>query len=206
MERKDKLFEVALDEFIESGYDKASLNNILKKAGISKGSFYYHFSNKKELYLYLFRSLHDLEHQYIDEWKQESNIDYGKLNFFQILKIEGKIALEIIIKYPKYYQFWRSMYEKKNPEVIEIIEKEMKELINNGHAKDYLMPLIEQGLKKKDFREELPEEFIKRILCDSMINFFNCFVKEDKDFEMENLKKNYEDYIDFLDRGLGKKK
>lgn len=206
MERKDKLFEVSLDEFIQKGYDKASLNNILKEAGISKGSFYYHFNNKKELYLHLFRSIHELEHKHLDEWKKECTVDYGKLNFFDILKLEGRVGIETVIKYPKHYLFWKSMYQEKNLEVKEILDKELKELIKSGHAEDYLMPLIEQGLEKKDFREELSEEFVIRLLCDSMISFFNCFVKEDKDFELENLMRNYEDYIGFLERGLGKKK
>lgn len=206
MERKDKLFEVALDEFIEKGYDKASLNNILKKAGISKGSFYYHFSNKQELYLYLFRSIHELEHKYLDEWRKECTIDYEKLSFFDVLKLEGKVGVGSVIKHPKHYLFWKSMYDEKNPEVKKIMDDELNELINNGHADDYLMPLIEEGIKKKDFREDLSEEFIIRLLCDSMITFFNCFVKEEKDFEVENLMRNYEEYIDFLERGLGKKK
>lgn len=206
MERKDKLFEVALDEFIEKGYDKASLNNILKKAGISKGSFYYHFSNKQELYLYLFRSIHELEHKYLDEWRKECTIDYEKLSFFDVLKLEGKVGVGSVIKHPKHYLFWKSMYEERNPEVKKIMDDELNELINNGHADDYLMPLIEEGIKKKDFREDLSEEFIIRLLCDSMITFFNCFVKEEKDFEVENLMRNYEEYIDFLERGLGKKK
>ncbi len=206
MERKDKLVEVALGEFIEKGYDKASLNNILKKAEISKGSFYYHFSNKQELYLYLFRIIHETEHKHLHEWRKECTIDYEKLSFFEVLKLEGRVGVEAVIKYPKHYLFWKSMYEEKNPEVKVIIDKELKALIESGHAEDYLMPLIEEGIKKKDFREDLSEEFIIRLLCDSMITFFNCFVKEEKDFEVENLMRNYEEYVDFLERGLGKKK
>ena len=48
------LYEVitnARTSFIENGYDGASLNEIIQKAGISKGSFYYYFEDKSDLYL-----------------------------------------------------------------------------------------------------------------------------------------------------------
>jgi len=48
---KDKLLNAALDEFGKYSYKQASLNRIIKKAGISKGSFYFHFKDKKSLYL-----------------------------------------------------------------------------------------------------------------------------------------------------------
>ncbi len=206
MERKEKLFEIALDEFIEKGYDKASLNNILKEAGISKGSFYYHFNNKQELYLYLFKTIHEMEHKYLNEWREKCTIDYENLNFFEILKVEGRVGLESAIENPKVYLFWKSIQEEKNPEVKRLMDNELNELIESGHAEDYLMPLIDRGLKNKDFREDVSKEFLIRMLCNSMITFFNCFMKEKADLEFENLEKNYEDYVDFLERGLGKKK
>lgn len=54
-EKKSELFEAALSEF-SSKKEDASLNNIIKNAGISKGIFYYHFKDKQELYIYLLKS------------------------------------------------------------------------------------------------------------------------------------------------------
>lgn len=203
MEGKEKLFEVALDEFTKQGYDRASLNNILKKAGISKGSFYYHFRNKQELYLHIFKRLHDLQHEYIDKWKRENKLDYRGMNFFDILKLEGRIALEMVTKYPKCYEFWKSIYQEKSDEAREVIDKEIKRLIKEGHVEDHLTPLIDEGLKNKDFREELTEKFIKGVLKNFMISFSTCFIREDEGVKMENLLEDYYEYIDFLRRGLG---
>jgi len=36
----DELYEAALDEFSEKSYDEASLNSIIKTAGLNKGRFY----------------------------------------------------------------------------------------------------------------------------------------------------------------------
>ena len=46
-ETKSKLLEASIDEFAEKGYNDASLNAIIKAAGISKGSLYYYFEDKR---------------------------------------------------------------------------------------------------------------------------------------------------------------
>ena len=60
------------------------------------------------------------------------------------------------------------------------------------------MPLIDEGLKNKDFREELTEKFIKGVLKNFMISFSTCFIREDEGVKMENLLEDYYAYIDFL--------
>lgn len=49
--RKTKicLFEATLDSLEELGYHGASLSQILKRAGVSRGAWSHHFTNKKEL-------------------------------------------------------------------------------------------------------------------------------------------------------------
>lgn len=50
-ETKIKLLEASIDEFAEKGYNDASLNAIIKAASISKGSLYYYFDDKEDLYV-----------------------------------------------------------------------------------------------------------------------------------------------------------
>jgi len=49
-ERRDRLLHQAAREFGEHGYDGASLNHILESAGVSKGSAYYYFDDKADLF------------------------------------------------------------------------------------------------------------------------------------------------------------
>jgi len=49
----------ALEEFAEKGYDLASTNSIIEKAGISKGLLFHYFGSKKNLYLHLVRHVAD---------------------------------------------------------------------------------------------------------------------------------------------------
>ncbi|WP_010253445.1 TetR/AcrR family transcriptional regulator [Treponema primitia] len=46
---KVQLIECAAHLFLENGYNATGINEIITKAGLSKGSFYFYFSSKKEL-------------------------------------------------------------------------------------------------------------------------------------------------------------
>ena len=50
-ERRVGLLEAAAHEFAARGYDDASLNQILERAGVSKGVAYYYFEDKEDLFL-----------------------------------------------------------------------------------------------------------------------------------------------------------
>ena len=50
-DRKKAILDAAQAEFTLSGYEGASLNKIIADAGISKGSFYYYFEDKADLYV-----------------------------------------------------------------------------------------------------------------------------------------------------------
>ena len=39
-EKRQLIFEKAMDEFVRVPFEKASINQIIQKAGISRGSFY----------------------------------------------------------------------------------------------------------------------------------------------------------------------
>jgi AcrR family transcriptional regulator len=49
-ERQDRLYESAAEEFAARGYDGASLNRIIERAGMSKSSLYYYFNDKADLF------------------------------------------------------------------------------------------------------------------------------------------------------------
>ncbi len=47
--------DAATAEFVDHGYDEASVNRIIVAAGISKGSFYYYFEDKTDLFVSVLR-------------------------------------------------------------------------------------------------------------------------------------------------------
>lgn len=58
-ERRDRLFQTAAEELATQGYDGASLNRIIERAGIGKSSLYYYFDDKRDLFGQLIQSVFD---------------------------------------------------------------------------------------------------------------------------------------------------
>ncbi|MDJ0356314.1 TetR/AcrR family transcriptional regulator [Paenarthrobacter sp. PH39-S1] len=56
LEQQQAILQAALDEFAAHGFHDASLNRVIDTAGISKGSMYYYFDGKEDLYAYLVRT------------------------------------------------------------------------------------------------------------------------------------------------------
>ena len=51
---KARILDVSKQEFATHGYEGASYNKIIQKIGISKGSMYYYFENKEDLFITCF--------------------------------------------------------------------------------------------------------------------------------------------------------
>lgn len=52
-EKRERITELAVDEFAAHTYHRASLSRIVDRAGIAKGSIYQYFKDKFDLYLYV---------------------------------------------------------------------------------------------------------------------------------------------------------
>jgi AcrR family transcriptional regulator len=53
--QQQAILRAALDEFAAHGFHEASLNRVIDAAGISKGSLYYYFDGKEDLYAHVAR-------------------------------------------------------------------------------------------------------------------------------------------------------
>jgi AcrR family transcriptional regulator len=56
---RERILDIALDLFIEKGFDKTSLREIAERLGFSKAALYYHFASKDDILLALHYRLHD---------------------------------------------------------------------------------------------------------------------------------------------------
>src|SRR3989338_4184811 len=49
-ETRGRLMEAAIGVFARSGFDRATVDEIVREAGFSKGAFYVHFESKEDLF------------------------------------------------------------------------------------------------------------------------------------------------------------
>jgi AcrR family transcriptional regulator len=97
---KNLIFESAINTFSESGYRGSTMDDIAANAGLAKGTLYYHFSSKEEIFNFIVEEgLQILQNQVIEV--QDMNIGpieklikicriqltflYGHTNFFKVV-------------------------------------------------------------------------------------------------------------------------
>ncbi|MCP5056265.1 MAG: TetR/AcrR family transcriptional regulator [bacterium] len=84
--RRAQILEAALHCFTESGYHKASMDDLVRASGLSKGSLYWHFESKEEVFLALFDTFADA---YFEGWEA---LDDGNRPLLDVISGGGELA------------------------------------------------------------------------------------------------------------------
>lgn len=147
---KRKIFETAMELFAQKGYEATSVEEITSIVGIAKGTLYYHFTSKEEIFYFLIEEGMKLLKNSIEikTSKYENSIDKIKaivlIQIKSIVKCENFITLVIS-------QMWGR--EERNIrcrnyvyEYIKIIEDIVKSGIDKGEINGNNAEIIASGL------------------------------------------------------------
>jgi AcrR family transcriptional regulator len=116
-EKRERIINAAMSEFALRGYDRASTNEIVKEAKISKGLLFHYFKNKKQLFLFLF----DYGIQVLSD-EIFKKIDTKERKLFKLMNQTMKTKMDLLKKYENIYDFVQAAYLETSPEVREEIE------------------------------------------------------------------------------------
>ena len=103
---KERILNVAIEEFAQNGYKSASTNIICQKANISKGLLYHYYNSKENIYIAVVRHVIDSFKRNIAINIKDSNkkgIDYVeeyfdiKFKFFRENPLYSKIIVNLVI-------------------------------------------------------------------------------------------------------------
>ena len=112
-EKKDRILNSAFEEFGRSGFEKASTNEIVEKAGISKGLLFHYFGSKQALY----ETLQEFAVGYVMEIL-EKGIDWTQSDLFLRVQQITRLKLTAMEKYPHIYDFLKGTMENLPAEKI----------------------------------------------------------------------------------------
>ncbi|MBZ5200692.1 TetR/AcrR family transcriptional regulator [Planomicrobium chinense] len=142
--KKQKILDAALQEFAEYGYQQASTNRMVKKAGIGKGMLFYYFKSKKELYEYLIEySLDIVVNEYLKQ------VDTGETDFIERLKQAAQVKMKAQLENKQVFNFLGSFVLAKEVEMPLHLQKKYAELNTLAAA------LMYEGIDKSLIRKEL---------------------------------------------------
>jgi AcrR family transcriptional regulator len=67
---RERILDIALELFVDRGYDKTSLRDIAERLGTTKAALYYHFERKQDILLELHLRLHALGREALEQLEQ----------------------------------------------------------------------------------------------------------------------------------------
>jgi AcrR family transcriptional regulator len=109
--KKQAILNAGFRIFGEYGYTKASIEDIVNEAEISKGSLFYYFGSKKNFFLYLYEYSATIMKQIVDTPCENGTPKYlEKTDFFERLEDVKERKMKLSILYP-----YMSSYIKKAP-------------------------------------------------------------------------------------------
>lgn len=129
-EKQDIIINSALEEFARNGYKKASTNEIVKKANISKGLLFHYFGSKKNLFMFLYKYSKDI---LLDEFYDK--VDYSETDVIKRWKQIIILKLELVRKYPILYDFMLESIADDSIEIKKEMEDEVKKSLEEGTYK-----------------------------------------------------------------------
>lgn len=153
-EKRNSILNAAMHVFAKYEYKKASTDEMVKKAGISKGLLFYYFENKRGLYLYLYQFA---EHFFMEEIRKD--YDQTETDFFAMLINAQTIKVKIMKQYPDLFAFLTKAYLEED----NAVQTDIKGRFNDLIASSCAMMLQRAELNK--FKDNVsPEKVLKLII------------------------------------------
>lgn len=182
---KRKIFETSMKLFAEKGYEATSIEEITATVGVAKGTLYYHFSSKEEIFNFLIEEGIKLLQNSIDIKTAKRN------NYIDKIKAIVLIQIKIVAKYEDIItillsQFWgnEDRHKKCQNLVYEYIGKIEK--------------IVQEGIEKKEIKQGDSQAIASEIyglICSTLI------YKKRDGVEMD-IMKLYHEYENTVINGL----
>jgi AcrR family transcriptional regulator len=165
-EKRERILDAAIDEFSRWGYDKSSINRMVDRLGIAKGSIFQYFGSKKNLYFHIFSHGVSLVKRTLKAVKAETDSE----EFFVRLAKSLQAGIHFIQRYPRIYQIYLKMlFQEDFPFRADLLRT------IRLFSMDYLRPIITQGIERGELREDLDPEMAAFFLDAVLDRFLQAY-------------------------------
>jgi AcrR family transcriptional regulator len=199
-EKKKIIEETAVSEFATFGYDKASINRIVEKCKIAKGSFYQYFDDKKDLFLYLIKMISEKKLKYMSPILEKPE----QYDFFTLNKKLFASGLKFAAENPEITLMGNWLFKSKDHPIY-------KEVMDMGVQKiqDVYIGLLKHAILKKEIRGDINLDFISYIISSMNVNMMEYYFQniKGKETDMRKIDKDIikivDLLLDFIKNGIG---
>nr|WP_307991284.1 TetR/AcrR family transcriptional regulator [uncultured Niameybacter sp.] len=161
-DKKQRIIQSALVEFIDKGYEKGNIEVIAKSAGVSKGSMYQYFINKKDLYIYLVEYVIKLTQDAIKKYMNEENVT----DIYDLFYEGNKALWPVMNQYINESLFVERAQEEADLEIRQAIKD-----LSGVYTQHMYIPIIEEQKRAGKIRTDIDSEMILLYLEGVSIRF-----------------------------------
>lgn len=175
--KRQRVVDVAVEEFSERGYQQASINSIVSRLNIAKGSIYQYFENKRSLFLFVFNQGISVVRLTLKAVKRESRDD----DFFTRVRKSLMAGVEFIEKHPSLYRIYlRILFEHDSP-----LRQDLLQTIR-VFSREFLLSLLEEGQNRGEVRKDIDPNIAVFILDAVLDRFLQVYAlpQLDSDFNL----------------------
>lgn len=191
--RYPQLRDAAIDEFSSKKYEDASLNDILKKSGMSKGSLYHHFGDKFGLYLSMIDVIVKKKLSYFyPAMRQKAD---GNSDFFSSLKEIMRGTMEFMLEDKRLHHLFNRIMEESD---------EFKNRLYSFFPYDYnryFSDYIYQAVKSGQIDSRYPPEFVTTVIEIMFSNLHKLISSRDPDGLIDTANQ----VVDMIQHGISSK-
>jgi AcrR family transcriptional regulator len=183
---KQHILEVSTKEFATYGYNGVSMNNLAKKLEVNKATIYYHYKDKKSLYLAVMTELIRSKRDELDSLLQDQTIN-GKEKFIKYIDL-----------------FLHTIYTKQ--EIVPLALREMANFgidIQDGIENDfnieieYLVSILKELPLKENYKNIDPH-LIKSMIFGTICSYFAINMSTIECKYKKDFKQNPKEILEYL--------
>ncbi len=142
--RRAQILDAAFRCFAEKGYHAARMDDLVAASGLSKGSLYWHFKSKEDVFLALYDTL---EQGVFAAWDDEAAHTAGTLD---LLRREGEIVLDRMADQRHLVRAWMEFFA--HPAARE------RMALTYRRTRARLGDLVRRGIDRGEIRPDVPVE------------------------------------------------
>ena len=169
--RRQKILNVAIEEFASNGYNATNINVISKKAGISVGSMYSYFDSKESLFLTVVDECFNILENALEE------IDTNEGDFFHTFEKLLRIAKDYALTYPEINQIYLNITTQSLSSFADKLSFKLESITANLYCKT-INKAKKDGVITSDMDEKILSFCLDNLIIMFQFSFTSDYYKE----------------------------
>jgi len=192
-EKRERILKEAVMEFKNNNYDVASVNRIVEKSEISKGSFYQYFKDKEDLYIYIMTIIGDKKIEYLTP----TLMNFNELNFYEALREMYRVGIQFALENPDYLEIGTRMMRDTSGIMLKIRDT------FSPKGDEVFIALLKKGQKTGDIRLDLDLNLVAKLLISMQMSVVDYYFEkhQDEGYSMK-IMEELDKFFDLLKYGI----